>query len=485
MLCKLKLTKICIQSLLWLLNDMLMRVLSIIFFLLVSLYSSFAQITLDTLVDTNLVFQCSDIALDQSGNVILAGKSTEYPSVLKYNSEGDLIWGYSYTDTLGGKGVIGRVYIDSNNQIYVLGCKDLYSYAQWVAKLDVNGHLIWFTDSLNGYFDNNPVRFGAITEKNGYLDVWSGDMSDTAWSIYKYQMNKSNGALLDEKKIFSTGEVDYFSPAIRSDNLMFFSGYRNTLDSSGVFKYDESTGDESYTFIGDSLPGYLFGKDDNHFFSFQNSSSNSAPFSTRPFLAVFTHDWVLESQVELFNDTIMNSPEFIRPNMKDAFFFSEEKGCVISGLYSFGNTSPYTVSSVLIQVNPYSGQVENRLTLNNDMTFSILTRDAESIYVLAKPGGYPNRVTLYRVNIPDLVTGVKYLKAKDNQIVLSPNPSNGLVNVFSSEPISHFNVYDISGKLVSKQNLSSQLMIYKPGIYFIDVYLKSGKHEVIKHIVID
>ena len=81
MLCKLKLTKICIQSLLWLLNDMLMRVLSIIFFLLVSLYSSFAQITLDTLVDTNLVFQCSDIALDQSGNVILAGKSTEYPSL--------------------------------------------------------------------------------------------------------------------------------------------------------------------------------------------------------------------------------------------------------------------------------------------------------------------------------------------------------------------------------------------------------------------
>ena len=71
----------------------------------------------------------------------------------------------------------------------------------------------------------------------------------------------------------------------------------------------------------------------------------------------------------------------------------------------------------------------------------------------------------------------------ENSIIISPNPTSGIVEIKSKIPIEKVNVFDFSGRLVLESfNQKIDLSNYNSGVYFLKI--ETSKGVSIKKIII-
>ncbi|UCC18221.1 MAG: SBBP repeat-containing protein [Promethearchaeota archaeon] len=171
-----------------------------------------------------------DIVLDSLGYIYVAGANgTTYPNfdalLLKFNSNGDLVWKRSYDGGLYDG--LWALTIDSQNMIYVVGQTYTTSQAMLLLKYNNLGDLLWISTfdepgTQSGYdivldTSNNIYVSGlnqTVSPQNDLLVVkfdpsgnhiwnrtWGGPDFDEAWGI----------ALDSEENIYATGYTESYS----------------------------------------------------------------------------------------------------------------------------------------------------------------------------------------------------------------------------------------------------------------------------------
>lgn len=116
-----------------------------------------------------------DIATDDLGNVYVAckswGVSVNYDFViLKYNSDGNLIWEYRYNGSENGYDAAEKIKLDNSGNIYASGTVTLNSHGIqiYTVKLSPEGQLLW-SDKFSRYNslkDSNYVKDLLIDNTN-------------------------------------------------------------------------------------------------------------------------------------------------------------------------------------------------------------------------------------------------------------------------------------------------------------------------------
>ncbi len=91
------------------------------------------------------------------------------------------------------------------------------------------------------------------------------------------------------------------------------------------------------------------------------------------------------------------------------------------------------------------------------------------------------------INLKITSTTLSTIDQNKNSIVLAPNPVKHILKISSSEPITHVEIYDISGKFIDKVNAKSKevnFAPYKTGVYLVRLYNNSSliyQSKVIKN----
>ncbi|HMS65741.1 MAG TPA: SBBP repeat-containing protein [Ignavibacteria bacterium] len=248
------------------------------------------------------------IAVDDSGNVIVAGTSYMYSSsydylTIKYNSFGDSLWVRRNTEGLS----LSSMALDKNGNIYETGIKfGLNSEDIMTVKYDIRGDLIWlryFNGTADGfdiplkiYVDNNSNSYiSGQTSENFSLvpkgivikyrengdEVWAMhppsafviftskvDDSQNVFSVGHSEPN--NNTDISILKLDSIGSLIWQRKYNRSDTVPdqddFYSDYtldnnRNSiftcLNSDNVLRWDIAT--VKYNQNGDFLWAKIFG----------------------------------------------------------------------------------------------------------------------------------------------------------------------------------------------------------------------------------
>jgi len=129
------------------------------------------------------------IAVDDSGNVIVAGSSystnTSYDYLtIKYNSFGDSIWTRKYTNGL----IASAMILDNQGNVYVTGIKfGLNSEDILTIKYDILGNLNW-AKIFNGPTDQYDDSYDIIISKINVIYVSGGSLG-TGGVILRYDLN--------------------------------------------------------------------------------------------------------------------------------------------------------------------------------------------------------------------------------------------------------------------------------------------------------
>lgn len=121
-------------------------------------------------------------------------------------------------------------------------------------------------------------------------------------------------------------------------------------------------------------------------------------------------------------------------------------------------------------------------SVGNDVTAHTASQDVSNFVSISDGGptswGWVQSVPMIRLNIRPITVGLKEIGRAHN-VSISPNPSNGLFNITTTESITEVNVFDLSGKLIQKELTNSQnqldLSHQKDGIYFVRMQTESGE----------
>ncbi|MHA1341744.1 MAG: SBBP repeat-containing protein, partial [Promethearchaeota archaeon] len=180
------------------------------------------------------------IAVDSNNNIFITGYTDSYGAgyrdvfLLMYNSNGSLLW----NTTWGGAGEdegLG-IAVDSNNNIFITGYTDSYgagSYDAVLLKYDSNGNLLW--DTTWGGASYEEGKGIAVDSNNniyitGYTDSYGAGYYDAI--LLKYN---SNGSLLWNTTWGGAGEDEGLGIAVDFNNNIYITGVTN---SYGAGYYD-------------------------------------------------------------------------------------------------------------------------------------------------------------------------------------------------------------------------------------------------------
>ena len=181
----------------------------------------------------------SCVALDNSGNIYIAGKTTSYGPggydlcLLKYNSSGFLKW----NKTWGGSGDEAALDIisDYSGIIYCIGYTNSYgqgNYDLWLLKYDVNGTNLW---NATWGSSGDDIGYGITLDNSGdiycigYTNSYGLGGDDVC--ILKYD---SNGTLLLSKTWGSSNNDRGYGITIDDSENIYITGYTQSYGSGIV-----------------------------------------------------------------------------------------------------------------------------------------------------------------------------------------------------------------------------------------------------------
>jgi hypothetical protein len=177
---------------------------------------------------------CSDIALDSTGNIYIAGTSTTTATygqgaLIKYNSSGAVQWQVAINKATGQSGYDG-ITIDSSDNIFVCGTALTgvggNSYGI-VAKYDTSGTLQWKKQIGNPEF---PVLTGITVDSSGniYTTGWGGPN----FSSYIIKLD-TTGNLVWQRQLTATDHwAHFYSITIDSSDKLLIGGYSKPTSGS-------------------------------------------------------------------------------------------------------------------------------------------------------------------------------------------------------------------------------------------------------------
>jgi hypothetical protein len=162
-----------------------------------------------------------DIAVDDSGNVYVTG--TSVMGTLKYDKSGNEVWFRRFGQFSAGY----KIQIYQNRYIYVAG-ESNFDYA--LVKFDTDGNLIW-SKTYNGPANNNDIIRDMVIDNKSNIVVtggskvigndwdiatikYAGDTGDTLWirryeGLSSYSFNEGYGITSDDSNnIYITGWSD-------------------------------------------------------------------------------------------------------------------------------------------------------------------------------------------------------------------------------------------------------------------------------------
>lgn len=185
-----------------------------------------------------------DIALDNSGNVIVGGKQHVSGGnndfiALKYDPAGNLLWSRTW-DRSGGWDEPARITIDLNDDIYLAGfTKEPNDNDNAVlVKFDTAGNLLWWRmwDGPD-QMDEGARDIASDADGNVYVGLTSVGPTSEDWVVLKY---RATGELLWERWLDFAGEGNdvLLSLSLHPSGGIVATGYSYLLPTWDPVKFD-------------------------------------------------------------------------------------------------------------------------------------------------------------------------------------------------------------------------------------------------------
>lgn len=242
----------------------------------------------------NSIDIAEDIAIDQSGNVILTGQSrngsvTDYDyATVKYDSSGNLQWVRRYDGPISSDDYARGVVTDGSGNIYVTGSSNGVNVNRdfFTIKYAPNGDTLWTRryDTNNGSYDEafaitiDTLSSNIYVIGNGFYGVttvkysptgtmqWVGTYPGTVWNVNKNVIKvnaQSNVYVLGRNPEISQIDcitIKYSDPlAITTQQgtipgyFKLYQNYPNPFNSQTVFRFDIRDEDNYKLYITDIL----------------------------------------------------------------------------------------------------------------------------------------------------------------------------------------------------------------------------------------
>lgn len=291
----------------------------------------------------------TDVVADNSGNIYVVGEtyastitigSEEYNLlgerdlfIVKYKNDGEILWSYMFGGT--GNEVVKAIAVDNDNScFYIVGSfgsesidfqgsvitnEDTDHSKAYIAKLDLNGNLIWIKDfeadgsvSFNdiavnstgnviivGSFDGVSLSLGPVTLTNTYPsfdndDVFVAEMDSDGTVAWAKNPESSAGSESSQAL-----EVD------NDDNIIIAGGYTYTFTFGETYFADVADGEKEFFVLkldpdGNDLWAYT-GASDGYSAAYRGLATDGTN--------IFFHFFFECSQVELSGNLIEVSSE--------------------------------------------------------------------------------------------------------------------------------------------------------------------------------
>jgi len=401
-----------------------------------------------------------DIAIDNQHNVYITGQSYDTANrdfvIIKYDTEGNFIWDRRHF----GRGV--KILVDNENDIIAVGGN---SDMLKIVKYNSNGFLMWENDfmppeSFSNYvsdvkIDNeNFIYIGAISDFSGSKEDYLTVKLDAGGSVKWYRT--FNGLLnyddqLSKIEVANSGSVYVTGRAQNKLDLRDYVTlkYSKTGDLIWIntFKWDSASNDF----------GRLIALDSNENIYVIGNSIKQAQLTTRN-SHVLKYDssgailWVKELSE---NNSNLQATSCIYKN--NSLYFT-------GGIFgeSFGNFKTVKLSN--------SGELEWSIEYdggNNDWAEDMVLDDQNNVYVTGISIGSGSREDYLTIKYSQII-GIQPISTEiPNTFSLSqnyPNPFNPSTRIKFAIPKSSFSeliVYDVLGRQVNSL-VSEEL---KAGIY--------------------
>jgi len=201
--------------------------------------------------------QSNDIALDNSGNVIVVGATanggyTGYALTIKYNSNGDTLWTMHFnnspTDAENTK-----VVLDNLNNIYTTGDVTFVGRCL-VTKYDPNGNLLWFqTFTFDSLRSNLAVGINIDQSGNLYVIGTQVTPPPLPYNSFIVKFNNNGNVVWSAAYPgYATGGENLWGPVISDDGnaIYYVTSAEDTVGTTGenikTIKYNSSGSLEWY-----------------------------------------------------------------------------------------------------------------------------------------------------------------------------------------------------------------------------------------------
>lgn len=152
--------------------------------------------------------------------------------ILKYSSNGNLIWNKTWNGEANGVDIPADIIIDQNNNVYIVGGSTTANgYSDYaIIKLNNQGILQW--ESSYDYANLYDAAVSAVLNSNQLIVSGASASSLVNWDYATLVINSNNGQIINEKRSTVTGVGLDNVVAVTSDinNNTYITGY---VDENG------------------------------------------------------------------------------------------------------------------------------------------------------------------------------------------------------------------------------------------------------------
>lgn len=495
--------------------------------------------------------QAWDVMVDSSGNIYVTGTSwgsgTSYDyATVKYNASGTEQWVARFDGSAHGSDE-ARAMLMNNNRIIVTGGTSNASFYTDIATVWYNSDgslasIAYYDDSISG----NDFGLAIAGDSNGNVYVTGyGSGSTTGWDLVTVKYNSSGAQ--QWVKYYTTTDEDYGVGAVISP-----AGYIYVAGNSGspyyftwdyvTIRYNPNTGDTIWVrrYNGpanehDEVRSIALDSDGNIYVTGGSANTGSgADFTTIKYSPSGQELWVRR-----YNGPANGS------DWANAIAVDADNNIYVTG-YSQGITSDYDYATIKYDANgnqlwvtryngPSSGYDESKAIAADNLGNIYVTGTScgvgtQSDYAIVKYSSVGSQEWVHRYNGPtsqqddgtaiifDPIgsicvtgnstgsgTGLDYATLKyalssiveesdnnrlnSNNVIIFPNPVKSMIYVNSQAAVKSIEIFDVSGKLVKKADVTSQPISIKldgirKGVYFIHVQTNNNLTNTVKKTII-
>ncbi len=179
----------------------------------------------------------SDIAVDGSGNVYVAGYETVSGQglnvwVRKYDGDGNVVWTKTYDGADNDRDISNSIALDGSGNVFVIGSETVTGQDRniWIRKYDGSGSELW-TRTYNGISDGRDEGNGIAVDENGNVYVTgyetvSGQLANV-W-VRKYDSGGNEVWTETYNNETENGWEVGYGIVVDSSGNVYVGGYENT-----------------------------------------------------------------------------------------------------------------------------------------------------------------------------------------------------------------------------------------------------------------